>query len=116
MKAPGVTCDEMDVVVVPFPFTDGPGTKRRPALVVSSKDFHELHGHAIFAMITSVSDAWPGDVPLRDWQHTGLTVPCRVRFKVFTLDRSLIRHRVGTLSTTDAQAVRAKIAAFLAPR
>lgn len=59
-----MTSDPWDVVVVPFPFTDRPAAKRRPALTISNRVFNE-HGHGIFAMITTKADpGWPGDVPL----------------------------------------------------
>ena len=29
-------CSQWDVVVVPFPFTDEPGAKKRPALVITN--------------------------------------------------------------------------------
>ena len=35
-----MTCDPLDVVAVPFPFTERPAVKRRPALVVSSAAFN----------------------------------------------------------------------------
>ena len=64
----------------------------------------------VCAMITSSpAPDWPSDVHLEDWREAGLSVPCRVRFKLFTLDRSLILGRIGGLSESDAHAVRAKI-------
>ena len=35
-----MTCDPLDVVAVPFPFTERPAVKRRPALAVSSAAFN----------------------------------------------------------------------------
>ena len=105
-----MTFEPLAVVVVPFPFSDRPGAKRRPALVVSSAVFNAGHRHVVCAMITSAPGPdWPSDVHLENWRETGLSVPCRVRFKLFTLDRSLILDRIGTLSGPDARAVRAKI-------
>ena len=45
-------CEQWDVVVVPFPFTEKPGAKRRPAVVLSKKGFNE-HGHTVLLMITT---------------------------------------------------------------
>ena len=110
-----MTFDPLDVVVVPFPFTDRAGTKRRPALVISSAGFNAAHQHVICAMITSApGPEWPSDLELGHWREAGLTVPCRVRFKVFTLDRSGILGRIGSLSGPDVRAANAKIAALLA--
>ena len=110
-----MTFDPLDVVIVPFPFTDRAGTKRRPALVISSAGWGAAHQHVICAMITSAPGSeWPSDVELGHWREAGLAVPCRVRFKVFTLDQSVIPGRIGSLSGPDIHAANAKIADLLA--
>lgn len=109
-----MTFDTLDAVVVPFPFTDRQTSKRRPALVVSSSDFNDGHPQSILAMITSVRAPWPSDVALQDWQRAGLNVPCKVRFKLFTVDDLLIVRRIGSLSTKDARAVRKALSRVLA--
>ena len=100
-----MTFEPLDVVVVPFPFSDRRAAKRRPALVVSSARFNESHGQAILAMITSAAGEWPSDVALRGWREAGLNVPCKVRLKLFTLDHTLIVRRLGALSKRDGAAV-----------
>ena len=68
-----------DVVVVPFPFTERPTTKRRPALVLSHTAFNEA-GYTLLAMITTQAHTpWPGDTTLQDRDAAGLRVPCIVR-------------------------------------
>ena len=106
--------DALDVVVVPFPFTDRDTSKRRPALVVSSADFNQDHDQSILAMITSVHAPWPSDVALQDWEGAGLNVPCKVRFKLFTVDDGMIVRRIGSLSTRDARTVRKALSRVLA--
>lgn len=100
-----MTSEPFDVVVVPFPFTDGPGGKRRPALVVSSARFNRTHRQSILAMITSSPTEWPSDVAIREWRRAGLNVPCKVRFKLFTLDDDRIVRRLGPLAARDREAV-----------
>ncbi|MGD0201794.1 MAG: type II toxin-antitoxin system PemK/MazF family toxin [Bryobacteraceae bacterium] len=91
-------CDRWEVVAVPFPFTDRPGQRRRPAVVLSSRAFNGQTGHTVCAMITSASHpAWPDDVEIRDPDSAGLRVPCLVRLKLFTLDKRLIVRRLGKL-------------------
>ena len=98
--------EPLDVVVVPFPFTDRRATRRRPAVIVSSADFNRSHEQSILAMITSAGSDWPSDVAIQGWQQAGLNVPCKVRFKLFTLDDALIVRKLGTLSTQDGEAVK----------
>jgi mRNA interferase MazF len=96
-----------DVVVVPFPFTDRATSKRRPALVVSSTAFNRGTAHLVLAMITSTRhSAWPGDVTLRDIGVTGLPSASIVRWKLFTLDVTLVRRTAGALSARDRSSCR----------
>ena len=112
---PGRTYDPFDVVVVPFPFTDRPVTKRMPALVLSSQDFNREHAHMILTMITSAHHTpWTSDVVLVDWRAAGLTVPCRLRFKLFTLPKSNIHRHLGQLGQPDRQEVQAALMQGLA--
>ncbi len=101
-----MTCEALDVVVVPFPFTDQPTVKRRPALVISSANFNELHQQSVLAMITTSRLTWPSDVVIEEWHHAGLVVPCKVRFKLFTLDHALIIRRIGAIHPRDGQRVK----------
>lgn len=103
-----MTCEAWDVVAVPFPFTDRLAQKRRPALILSPKNFNRF-GHSLMAMITSSGQPWPGDSPLQDSASAGLSTACVVRLKLFTLDNRLIVRRIGRLSTDD----RSKVAAAL---
>lgn len=101
-----VTYEALDVVVVPFPFSERPATKRRPAVVVSVSPFNTAHTAKVLAMVTSADTRWPSDVALRDWRYAGLDVACWVRFKLFTLDDHLIIRKAGALSVRDGQAVK----------
>ncbi|MGI9166540.1 MAG: type II toxin-antitoxin system PemK/MazF family toxin [Pyrinomonadaceae bacterium] len=89
---------QWDVVVVPFPFSNQPGTKRRPALVLSDHDFN-IRGHTVLAMLTtSGRRSWPGDVTLSDHTAAGLHLGCIARLKLFTLDNRLLMKQIGCLS------------------
>lgn len=108
-------CEPWDVVVVPFPFTDKAGTKRRPALVLSSRLFNE-NGHSVLAMITTKSHSpWLGDSPVTDLAIAGLHAPCLVRLKLFTLDNSLFLRRSGRLSVEDQHTVGDSLQIYLFP-
>ena len=109
-----MTFESFDVVVVPFPFTDRRAAKRRPALIVSSANFNRAHEQSILAMITSAWSDWPSDVAIQGWREAGLNVPCKVRFKLFTLDDTLIVRKLGTLSKRDGEAVEKALGGVLA--
>ena len=94
------------LVRVPFPFTERQANKRRPALVLSKPAFQEQSGHLLLAMVTSARNSqWPTDWQIKDLQAAGLPQPCVVRFKLFTLDQSLLIGSLGALSEADRRGV-----------
>jgi mRNA interferase MazF len=107
-----VAFDQWDVVVVPFPFTDRPVRRRRPALVVSQRaPLGAVVGHSVLAMITSAGHRrWPLDVAVSDLKAAGLPAPSVVRMKLFTLDDRLVERAAGTLVQADAAAVAGALA------
>jgi mRNA interferase MazF len=109
-----VTCEAWDVVVVPFPFSERPGTKKRPALVLSRQAFNKA-GHTVLAMITTRAHrAWPGDVEVADLDVAGLPLPCIVRLKLFTLDNRLLIRKLGSLAPGDRRHVSSALKSYLA--
>jgi mRNA interferase MazF len=104
-----------DIVIVPFPFTDRPVTRRRPALVVSATAWNGASGHVVCAMITSARQStWPHDTAVTNLTAAGLTAACVVRLKLFTLEAGLVIRRAGALAEADAAAVTATLTAVLA--
>ena len=61
-------------------------------------------------MVTSArSSQWPTDWQIRDLEAAGLPQPCVVRFKVFTLDQSLLIDSLGALSEADRRGVQSRL-------
>jgi mRNA interferase MazF len=108
MRKLTVTFKPFDVVVVPFPFTDSGKTKRRPALVLSSKGlFGKESGHTVMAMITSAKNSsWPLDIQIKNLESAGLTSPSVIRMKLFTLDNRFIIRKAGHLAENDTREFR----------
>lgn len=99
-------CSQWDVVTVPFPFTDKPVAKKRPALVLSNTAFNRS-GNTVLAMITTKGHRpWPGDSEIEEYSAAGLNLQCQVRLKVFTLDNRLLLKRIGHLSENDSKKVK----------
>lgn len=107
-----MTCDAWEVVAVPFPFTDRVAQKKRPAVIISRRDFNQ-QGQTLMGMITSSSMRRPSDCSLRDLAAAGLSTPCVVRLKLFTLDNRLIIKRIGKLGEADQQRVAAALKSIL---
>lgn len=115
IAAAKVAYDAYDVLVVPFPFTDGAAEKRRPAVVLTLKAANERTGHHVCAMITSAENApWPHDVPLADLASAGLAFPSVIRLKWFTIDSRLILRRAGALGPNDRRSLTRVVRGVLA--
>jgi mRNA interferase MazF len=95
-----MTCDAFDVVAVPFPFADSSRSLRRPALVISRRDFNAA-GSSVMLLITDARNPpWTLDAPVTHGA-VGLKMPSVVRMKFFTLDNRLISRTIGRLPAAD---------------
>jgi mRNA interferase MazF len=106
--------DAGDVVVADFPGVTG--TKRRPAVVLSSTLYHTVRPDIILGLITSqtTSAIEATDYVLQDWQSTNLRVPSAFRSFLVTLPSSAITATIGKLSEQDWNAVKACVRLTLA--
>jgi mRNA interferase MazF len=77
------------VIRVPFPYTNRPIQQRRPAVVVSARDF-QANSHLLWVvMITSAGNRpWPGDISLVEtFAEIGLPAPSVIRpAKIATIE------------------------------
>ena len=106
-------CSQWDVVTVPFPFTDKPDAKRRPALVLSNTEFNRS-GHTVLTMITTKGHLpWPGDSEIEEYSAAGLNLQCQVRLKIFTLDNRLLLKKIGRLAEKDFKKVKKHLHQYL---
>ncbi len=91
-----------DVVLIAFPYTGGAQTRTRPALVILDTGDADV----LVARITTQLHQTPHDVMITDWRGAGLLAPSVLRLhKLATLDKALIRHRLGTLPPAERQSV-----------
>ena len=94
-----------DVVVVPFPYSDQLGEKRRPALVVSGVKFNGS-GFLWVVMITSKIEGSPSDVIQFDHAKAGLSKPSVVRVaKLATIEASRVLRVAGHIDSKALTAV-----------
>ncbi len=95
-----------DIVVLPFPYTNQSGSKRRPALILSTDDYSSRRADIIVAPITSnLATKQPDDTPLSDWAAAGLLKPSVVKSILGTVHQSLVVRVLGTLSAADLNKV-----------
>jgi mRNA interferase MazF len=101
-----------DIVVVPFPFSDLSGNKRRPALVVADINGDDM----ILCQITSVawSDRYAVPLDTADFESGTLPVKSFVRpNKIFTASRQLALYSPCRLKPDRLQNVTAVIIGIL---
>lgn len=100
-----------DVVLVPFPFTDQSGTKKRPAVVVSGSGYNAGRRDLIIMAITSqVRQPFGfGEALLNDWQAAGLIKPSMLKPVFTTIEQGLVAATLGSLSDSDRRVLRETI-------
>jgi len=97
-----------DVVVLPFPFSDLSGSKRRPAFVVTPL----IGDDVILCQITSQnkSDGYSVPISVNDFTTGCIHHNSNIRpNRLFTADSNIIARSVGKLSTQKTQQVIEKI-------
>lgn len=98
---PALTLQPGDIVVADFPGVVE--TKRRPAVVISSVDYHTVRPDVILAILTGqVSDTVQiTDHILRDWSVAGLRRPTAYRTFLITLPRQDVVAVIGRVTDHD---------------
>lgn len=106
--------DSGDVAVLDFP--GATGTKRRPAVIVSSSVYHRERPDVIVGLITSQTTAAVAatDYILQDWAKANLRQASAFRAFLVTIPRFAITAHIGHLSRDDWQAVRERVQTALA--
>jgi mRNA interferase MazF len=93
-----------DLVLVAFPYTEGTRASNRPALVILDTGNDDI----VAARVTTQMHQTPYDVSISGWQESGLLAASVVRLhKLATLEKELIRRRLGHLQRADRQRVSA---------
>ena len=97
-----------DIVLVAFPFTDQLGSKKRPAVVVSSNAYNRQRPDVILMAVTSQVRHVPGfgEVLIQEWRSAGLIKPSAVKPVLFTAEKRILLKRLGRLKEGDQRELR----------
>jgi mRNA interferase MazF len=101
-----------EVVVIPFPFSDLSGSKRRPALVIADLPGDDV----LLCQITSQNSRDIYAIPLTqsDFQSGALPVSSFIRpSRLFTDDKRIVVRSAGLVSATTISAVVQTIIALI---
>ncbi len=103
-----------DVVLVAVPFTDQSGTKKRPAVIISSSTYNQQHPDLIILPITS--QLRPGmnwDIPMVHWREAGLLKPSTGKPVLATVEKTIIVKKLGRLHAEDLRTLQAGLKKML---
>ncbi len=97
-----------DVVLVPFPFTDQAGTKKRPAVIISSAAYNTAQRDLVIMAVTSQlkPSGVLGEALVAGWQAAGLIKPSAIKPVITTIEHTLVIRRLGQLVAEDRDALR----------
>lgn len=97
-----------DVVLVPFPFTDQSGTKKRPAVVVSNHGYNANRRDIVIMAITSQvrTPLGFGEAMVGDWQGAGLLKTSVLKPVFTTIAQGLVLRVMGHVSAADIKTLR----------
>ena len=107
-----------DIVIISYPFTDLSSQKVRPALIVSTEDFHRCGREAIFLFITKEKYHTPYDFIIDssdpDFNLTGLKLSSTFRVgKIAALERKLAKECIGKASPKIMEEVSSRLRKLL---
>jgi len=114
---PMTSFEPWDVVKIPFPYSGGPATEHRPALVVAAGRLESSHELLWVLMITSAGNpAWPSDVPITDLRSAGLPAPSVIRCAKISTIATSHAQKIGMLQRpAERAAVARHLAVAIAP-
>ena len=97
------------VVLVPFPFTDLEGSKKRPAVLISPAEYQRHRRDAILMAITSRirTPLDYAEAEIGGWQEAGLLKPSVLKPLIFTLEQQRILKLLGRLRHQDQEILHA---------
>ena len=102
-----------DIALVRFPFTDLSGSKKRPALVVSTENYHRFRGDYVLMLITSRAHDESFGYAVTDWRKAGLLKPSFVKPVIMTVQASVMEKKLGVMENKEIAAVKAQLFPFI---
>jgi mRNA interferase MazF len=97
-----------DIVVIPFPFSDLSGIKKRPALVITDLQGDDI----ILCQITSQHTEDKYSIPVKETDYRSGSLPAQSNIRpnrIFTADKNIIIKKAASINETATKAVIQKI-------
>jgi len=107
----GEVLKQKGIILVPFPFSDQSGSKRRPALVISDDKFNQTSEDLIACAITSNidDDFYTVRIKPEDWKDGFYSESCVKVAAILTIDKKLVIKPIGRLGSERFKEVMEKV-------
>jgi mRNA interferase MazF len=103
-------CNQWDIVLLPFPFTDLTSSKRRPAIVISPLKYNTGMDTVFMYLTSKISvSKHEFDHVLIKWEESNLPLPTMCKMKFMTLDRDFIIKKLGQIQKEDEVIIKSKM-------
>ncbi|MEI7843003.1 MAG: type II toxin-antitoxin system PemK/MazF family toxin [Gallionellaceae bacterium] len=104
-----------EILLVPFPFTNQEGNKKRPAVVISSAGYQANRPDLLIMAITGQPHTMLdfATFAIIDWDAAGLLKPSFAKPVLTTLEQTLVIRSMGKLSLRDQQSLHQMLAQIL---
>ena len=104
----GTSIEQRSIILIPFPYTDLSGAKKRPALVISSIDFNIKNEDVICCLITSNLEDRQQSIKInnKDVESGYLEFESNIKpHRIFTIHKRLIYKTLGKLNLPKSRLV-----------
>jgi mRNA interferase MazF len=108
MMSSGINVRQRDIVLVAFPFSDLSQSKKRPAVIISNREYNSKNEDVICCAITSNVRSYCNSIELHqgDLESGHLTMQSLIKpAKLFTLDKSVIIKSLARLNVKKSKEV-----------
>ncbi len=108
----GMTYNQREIILIPFPYSDLSQNKKRPAIILSNGDHNSKNEDVICCAITSNPRNYADsiDIASKDLDLWNLPYDSRVKpNKIFTLSQGLIVKKLGRLNIAKCKEVVEKL-------
>ena len=108
MTSAGTNIEQRSIILVPFPYTDLSGAKKRPSLVVSSLEFNSKTEDIICCLITSNLEDKQHSIKItnKDMEDGFLEFESKIKpYRLFTINKKLAYKVLGKLNLSKSKMV-----------
>ena len=104
----GMSVNQRDIILMPFPFTDLSQIKRRPGMIISNHEYNSNNEDVICCAITSNPKNYDESIEIanEDLDSGNLQYESRIKpTKIFTLHKGMILKKLAKLNINKSKEI-----------